>query len=385
MGSPIGSLISTGIGLATGSNVGGFLAGQAFDAATSGGSSGNAQPNVQYGTGANTYSMGGTPVDTSKYFITGDKGVYNLLPMLNDPYKDLNKKDNNLSGYDTYSAINQKLADDAKAQQAFQQAFNVQTLNPVDTYNNKGGFQKQYNTNGLPNYLKLNNNTFQQNKKNNPEYTPQPFQYVDFGFGRNDQLSQIAKYAAQQNNPFLLAYAPTSSTPVNTGLLPNNTITQPVQEGNMMGAGIEQLINQGATQDATQALTQAPEQMPIQAPFQNFNNTTPSAPYWGTYTSSLNTNPSNPANIVVEQPKYNSRGKLIKTPQKSVDANQSSFDNPSQLPNYSMYIPPEQMPDINAYLQSPNSLLGALQDAGVPMAGAGRFSNLLSTNTSTGK
>jgi hypothetical protein len=59
----------------------------------------------------------------------------------------------------------------------------------------------------------------------------------------------------------------------------------------------------------------------------------------------------------------------------------SSFDNPSALPNYAMYIPPSQMPDINAYLQNPNSLLGALQSAGVPSAGAGRFSNLLSTNT----
>jgi hypothetical protein len=39
------------------------------------------------------------------------------------------------------------------------------------------------------------------------------------------------------------------------------------------------------------------------------------------------------------------------------------------------------MPNINAYLQNPNSLLGAMQSSGMPSSGAGRFSNLLSTNT----
>ena len=79
--------------------------------------------------------------------------------------------------------------------------------------------------------------------------------------------------------------------------------------------------------------------------------------------------------------KYDRKGKLIKL---STD-NKGSFENPSPLPSYVMYIPPKQMPNINAYLQNPNSLLGAMQDTGVPSAGAGRFSNLLSTNTTGNK
>lgn len=231
MGNPISSLVSTGVSLATGSNLGGFLAGQAIDSAMSGGGGGSsttyAQPNVQYGTGANTYTVGGKPVDTSKYFITGDKGVYNLLPMLNGAYQDKNKLDSNLGGYNAYNSINQKLADDAKAQQAFQQAFQIQTLNPAN-----------YNPSTLPNYLKTDfkHNIYNPNAdKNSNKLKSQPsfpsYQYVDFGFGKGDNLSQISKYAANQNNPFFLAYTPTAPevAPVNTGLLSSNTTTQSIK------------------------------------------------------------------------------------------------------------------------------------------------------------
>lgn len=149
-----------------------------------------------------------------------------------------------------------------------------------------------------------------------------------------------------------------------------------------MGAGfLQDLANKGATQNATQAPQYT---MPTYqgggvttTQGDNFNYTTPNAPYAGMYTAPMNINPSS----ATKQPQYDSRGKLINILTKPKDSNQSSFDNPSALPNYAMYIPPSQMPDINAYLQNPNSLLGALQSAGVPSAGAGRFSNLLSTNT----
>jgi len=149
-----------------------------------------------------------------------------------------------------------------------------------------------------------------------------------------------------------------------------------------MGAGFFQnLNNQGAVQNATMPTYQGGGYTTTQG--DNFNYTTPNAPYWGTYTAPMNINATNqqPA----EQPKYDSRGRLIKTAKKSTDSNQDSFNNPSPLPNYSMYIAPEQMPDINAYLQNPNSLLSALQNAGVPSSGAGRYSSLLSTNSSKGK
>jgi hypothetical protein len=184
-----------------------------------------------------------------------------------------------------------------------------------------------------------------------------------------------------------------------------------------MGAGFFQdLANQGATQNAIQT----PNIMPTYqgggvatTQGKNFNQTTNVAPYWGTYTAPVNINPANTAQTTQAAPEntyQGSGGQVYYDPQKGQYYTQTptvwgfggeknyigsslkgssdsggSFDNPSPLPNYSMYIPPEHMPDINAYLQNPNSLLGALQSSGVPSAGAGRYSNLLSTNTSKGK
>ncbi len=134
-----------------------------------------------------------------------------------------------------------------------------------------------------------------------------------------------------------------------------------------MGAQLQNLYNQGAIQQGNDYNTTLGNY---------FNQTTPTSPYWGTYTAPMNINP-----IAAQQPQYDSRGKLIKLSKNSSKSPEDSFNNPSPLPNYSMYIAPEQMPNINAYLQNPNSLLGAMQESGVPSAGAGRFSNLLSTNT----
>lgn len=227
MGNPIKSVIGTGIGLATGNSLGGFLAGEALGQALDGGSSGYAKPDVQYGTGENTYTIGGNPVDTSRYFITGDKGVYNLLPMLNNAYKDQNKRDSNLGGYDTYSAINQRLASDPRAQQAFQQAYNVQTLNPTFNPNKTGKSAYQYDTSNVPSYLRLNTNSLMPRGKDKQSYVAQPAQYVDFGFGRgmNTNIKNIADYASSNNNPFFMAYAPTTTANADTGLLANNTNT----------------------------------------------------------------------------------------------------------------------------------------------------------------
>jgi hypothetical protein len=145
-----------------------------------------------------------------------------------------------------------------------------------------------------------------------------------------------------------------------------------------MGAGfLQDLANQSAAQNAQQ-FTMPTYQGGGYTTTQgdNFNYTTPDAPYAGMYTEPININP-----IVAQQPKYDSRGRLITPFKKSSRSPEESFNNPSPLPNYSMYIAPAQMPNINAYLQNPNSLLGAMQESGVPIAGAGRFSNLLSTNT----
>ena len=185
-----------------------------------------------------------------------------------------------------------------------------------------------------------------------------------------------------------------------------------------MGAGfLQDLTNQGATQNAQQ-FTMPTYQGGGYTTTQgdNFNYTTPDAPYAGTYTAPVNINSSGAPQTVSTPPSNSYKGgggQVFYDPQKGQYYTQApsvmgsmygatgnmgtrnyigssprgsrgaegSFENPSPLPNYSMYIAPEQMPDINAYLQNPNSLLGALQSAGVPSAGAGRFSNLLSTNT----
>lgn len=132
----------------------------------------------------------------------------------------------------------------------------------------------------------------------------------------------------------------------------------------IMGAQLQNLYNQGAMQQGDDYNTSLG---------QYFNQTTPTSPYWGTYTEPMNINLAIQPAPVTEK----------NTSQKQKD--KSSFDNPSPLPNYAMYVAPSQMPDVNAYLYSPNSLLGAMQDAGITSSGAGRYANLSLLNNSTGK
>jgi len=166
----------------------------AFNAATgqygggSGGSSGSvsapkyAQPNYNYG--ANTYQMGSNPVDTSKYFITGDKGVYNLMPALGQIspktlsssapiYSDRFANSVGSSYYTPYEAYNElsaQMAKDPKALAAFQAMYKPTT--PAS----KG-------------------------------VSP----YVDFGLGssigNNATYADIAKYASTNQNPFYVPYS----------------------------------------------------------------------------------------------------------------------------------------------------------------------------------
>jgi hypothetical protein len=189
-----------------------------------------------------------------------------------------------------------------------------------------------------------------------------------------------------------------------------------------MGAGfLQDLNNQSATQEATAQFTMPTYQGGGYTTTQgdNFNYTTPDAPYAGMYTAPVNINAPRAAETTPTPPAnpFQSGGQVYYDPAKGQyytqntsplnyifgggmqgrgDRNyigssprgssgaEGSFENPSPLPNYSMYIAPEQMPNINAYLNNPNSLLSAMQSSGVPSSGAGRFSNLLSTNT-TGK
>lgn len=184
-----------------------------------------------------------------------------------------------------------------------------------------------------------------------------------------------------------------------------------------MGEGfLQDLKNQGAAQEAVKQLNMPRSQGGGYTTTQgaNFNYTTPNAPYWGTYVDPVNVSPTTQVETTTPAPKYRgSGGQVYYDPQrgqyytqdtgimnvflggngrnyigsspKGSKSSEDSFDNQTKLPSYSSYIPPEQMPNINAYLADPNSLLGAMQDAEIPMAGAGRYSSLLSTNSSKGK
>jgi len=152
--------------MAFGSSLGSSLLENAF-AGGGGGGGGNAGggstpqyalPGYNYGT--NTYTLDGKPYDASKYFVTGDKGVYNLLPMLGGAYNDPTKTDMTTGSYNTYKTIYDKMAGDAAAQAAFSKSFAPQsyTYTPQPRVPYKGGaYNQSFNsTSTLPNMLSGN-------------------------------------------------------------------------------------------------------------------------------------------------------------------------------------------------------------------------------------
>ena len=92
----VGGLTGGPVGFAT------SLAGQALQGNYGGGGGGSSGGVPTYGStdasgnltpatpgfnyGANTYTYGDQPYDASKYFVTGNKGVYNVLPELGNLY-----------------------------------------------------------------------------------------------------------------------------------------------------------------------------------------------------------------------------------------------------------------------------------------------------------
>lgn len=151
---------------------------------SSGGSSAPRYAEPTYSYGANTYQMGSSPVDTSKYFITGDKGVYNLLPALgqvtpktlqssNPMYSDrissINANKSYYTPYEAYNDLSAQMQNDPKALAAFQSMYQPTTPTGKDV-------------------------------------SP----YVDFGLGssigNNATYGDIASYAATNQNPFYIPY-----------------------------------------------------------------------------------------------------------------------------------------------------------------------------------
>ena len=177
-----------------------------------------AAPPPGFSFGSDLYSYGGEPYDASKYFVQGNKGVYNVLPELGNMYSPEAQGAQGTSSFNAYQNIYGKMAGDELAQANLQRSFNPGMLSvaPVNnTYKPIGDFNPATTPYAggradLPNYLQ------EDIKSAYGEYQPQaqssgssylPIQYADFGFGSEDQTYKLAQYAAQNKNPFFQAFA----------------------------------------------------------------------------------------------------------------------------------------------------------------------------------
>jgi hypothetical protein len=175
-----------------------------------------ATPGFNYG--ANTYTYDNKPYDASKYFVSGNKGVYNVLPELGNMYSPEAQAAQGTAGFNAYQNIYGKMAGDELAQANLQRSFNPGMLSVAPqsgAYKPIGDFNPATTPYAggradLPGYLQ------EDIKSAYGEYQPQaqssgssylPIQYADFGFGSEDQTYKLAQYAAQNKNPFFQAFA----------------------------------------------------------------------------------------------------------------------------------------------------------------------------------
>ena len=180
-----------------------------------------ATPGFNYG--ANTYTYDNKPYDASKYFVSGNKGVYTVLPELGNMYSPEAQAAQGTSSFNAYQNIYGKMAGDELAQANLQKSFNPGmmsvapqggTYKPIGDFNPATTPYSGAQTN-LPEYLR------QDIQSAYGEYQPQaqssgssylPIQYADFGFGNEDQAYKLAQYAQQNKNPFFQAFASPTDT-----------------------------------------------------------------------------------------------------------------------------------------------------------------------------
>jgi hypothetical protein len=243
----VGPVLGPAASIAMGGNPFTAIGGGIYNAATGGfgsggggGSSGTPSPGggstspyvvPDFNYGANTYTLGGNPYDASKYFITGDKGVYNMVPELGNLYG--NKTTDQLPGstsYNIYNSIYNKMADDAKAQQAFAQTYGLQSYTPTfGSSQNRFPMGNRLSNFTGPDYLRGDvQNAYREQIKDyrtankgiprdqRPAFAPTPIQYADFGFSKtatmDNPMEAFANYATEQQNPFFVPFAPTTPT-----------------------------------------------------------------------------------------------------------------------------------------------------------------------------
>jgi hypothetical protein len=75
-----------------------------------------AAPPPGFSFGSDLYSYGGEPYDASKYFVQGNKGVYNVLPELGNMYSPEAQGAQGTSSFNAYQNIYGKMAGDELAQ-----------------------------------------------------------------------------------------------------------------------------------------------------------------------------------------------------------------------------------------------------------------------------
>jgi hypothetical protein len=165
-----------------------------------------------YNYGANSYTVNNNPFDTSKYFIQGSKGTYNLLPQLADLYGNQSVQQRaGAPSANIYQDIlnNIRMNQDTLAEQNFTKNFGLQTYNPNAT--NPTTLASGFNA---PDYLKSDiQNALGEYYPGGTGSGTVPVNYADFGFKSGDTLQSIAQYAKQQKNPFFMPYAPENVIP----------------------------------------------------------------------------------------------------------------------------------------------------------------------------
>ena len=165
-----------------------------------------------YNYGANSYTVDNNPYDTSKYFIQGNKGTYNVLPQLANLYDPATQQRAGAPSANIYNDIIGQFSQnqDTLAQQNFQKNFGLQTYNP--TAGAPTTFDSSFTG---PDYLRsdIQNALSEYYPSGSTQTESIPVNYADFGFKSGDTLQNIANYAKQQNNPFFMPYAPENVRP----------------------------------------------------------------------------------------------------------------------------------------------------------------------------
>jgi hypothetical protein len=182
-----------------------------------------AAPPPGFSFGSDLYSYGGEPYDASKYFVQGNKGVYNVLPELGNMYSPEAQAAQGTSGFNAYQNIYGKMAGDELAQANLQKSFSPGMLSVAPqsgAYKPIGDFNPATTPyaggrTDIPSYLtediKSAYGEFQpQAQSSNASYLP--IQYADFGFGEKDKAYELAQFARRENNPFFQPFASPTST-----------------------------------------------------------------------------------------------------------------------------------------------------------------------------